>query len=268
MKSQLFKRNPYIIELLTPKQSVTDIDSALLSFQNKYNRIADHDCVISIPDNPMGILHFTALEVISYNNLHVNPDNIILHLNTFHRKVDLDQFLDSSYQLGIKYILCVSGDGSDKLPKLDPADLYVKSKTVTSIELLHYIKSKYGNYFTPGVAFNQYEPSEYELLKLRKKIDAGAEFIITQPVIKNNLNKMILSMYSIPVFPGAWMSKKIDLLYECVGLAKPENELQYDPVKNLQHIHEYYNNMIVYLSLVPYKKEWKKYLPYFLSTVH
>ena len=48
---------------------------------------------------------------------------------------------------------------------------------------MRYIAREHPGAFRCGVAFNPYEPQEAELEKMKRKIDAGAEFIITQPII-------------------------------------------------------------------------------------
>jgi len=127
---------------------------------------------------------FRQNEIISYLELAVDPENLLIHLNSFHRKIDLDEFLSTCSRLGVKYLLCVSGDGSPRLPRLEPADLAMNCNTVTSVELIKYIHAEYPGCFTIGAAFNHYDPLEDELDKLGRKRDAGAEFVITQPVLR------------------------------------------------------------------------------------
>ena len=123
MNREIFSNKPYLIEITTPKQSIADFESTLDRFKNRYLRVLDSDCVVAIPDNPLGNLHFTAIEIISYLELAVDPESLLIHLNSFHRKIDLDEFLSTCSDLGVKYLLCVSGDGSPRLPRLEPADL-------------------------------------------------------------------------------------------------------------------------------------------------
>jgi len=57
--------------------------------------------------------------------LEVRPEQVMIHLNTFHTKEDLHKILDTCKSLGIKYLLVISGDGSERLPKLRPSDIGV-----------------------------------------------------------------------------------------------------------------------------------------------
>jgi methylenetetrahydrofolate reductase (NADPH) len=251
----VFDRKPYLIELLTPRQSDQDFEARLEVFGQRYRRILDHGAVVSIPDNPLGNLHFTAMETVEFLGLPLDPERTLLHLNTFHRNVDLDAFLDAAHAAGLKHLLVVSGDGGPRLPKLEPEDLGSSANTVTSVELLEYIAHRHQGAFNCGVAFNQYEPAEHELGKLRRKIEAGARFIVTQPVIGADAAVSSLASFGLPVWAGAWMSKRVDLLVECVGLGQLDAS-SYDPTANLAILHEGFPSFGLYLALLPFKKDW------------
>jgi methylenetetrahydrofolate reductase (NADPH) len=251
----------YMIELLTPKQKDIDtIESKLATFAEHYQKIVSTGSMVSIPDNPLGNLHYTAMETLEYLDIPLDPQRTLLHLNTFHRKQDMDRFLRDASDKGLEYLLVISGDGGPRLPRLEPTQLGINAKTVTSVELLNYITREFPNKFVMGVAFNQYEPLQDELDKLDRKIDAGAKFITTQPVIGKDSSVEALSHYLIPINLGAWMSNNCDLLYECVGTEKP-GDLKYDPVENLKQLHKEYPDRSIYLSLLSFKSDWKKILP-------
>jgi len=250
-----FNGSPYIIELLTPRQSDQSVEEKLQEFSRRYARILQEDATVSICDNPLGNLHFTAMEVVSFLDLTFVPERTLLHLNSFHRKGDFDDFLRDAHDRGLKYLLVVSGDGGPRLPRLEPEQLGVPGKTVTSIEMLRYIEREHAGHFTCGVAFNQYEPREDETDKLRRKIDAGARFVITQPVIGREDSVAALEGLGIPVFVGAWMSKRIEPLCECVGVKKPEST-HYDPVENLTAVQGAYPAFGIYLAQLGFKREW------------
>ena len=251
----LFRDASYVIELLTPKQNDQDFEAKLEEFARRYRRILDHGAVVSICDNPLGNLHFTAMEVADFLELPLDGDRTLLHINSFHRKDDLDAFLTKARDRGIRHLLAVSGDGGPRLPKLEPSDLRLDAKVVTSVELLRYIERECPGSFTCGVAFNQYEPLEHEREKLKRKIDAGARFAITQPVVGAEAAVEDLRSEGIPVVVGAWMSKRIDPLCECVGVKKPENAV-YDPATNLARIHEVYAGWPIYLAQLGFKFDW------------
>jgi len=251
-------QSPNLIELLTPKQNLPDFETDLQIFSERFKKIIEHYAVVSIPDNPLGNLHFAAPEVLTYLSLPIDPERCLIHLNTFHRKNDLDDFLRQAKELRVKYLLCVSGDGSQRLTRLNPVDLGLNVETVTSVELLVYIRKMYGGDFICGAAFNQYEPPGHEIQKLKHKIDAGAQFIITQPVIGHDERVLNLKQHAIPVFAGAWMSKRIDLLKQCLGVEGENIPGDYDPLENLLILRETYSDYGLYYSLLGFKRDWNE----------
>jgi methylenetetrahydrofolate reductase (NADPH) len=251
----LLKDTPYIIELLTPKQSDESFEQKLEVFAERYRRILGHGAIVSICDNPLGNIHFTAMEVVGFLDLPLDPEHTLLHLNSFHRKIDFDAFLRGARERGLKYLLVVSGDGGPRLTRLEPSELGIDAKTVTSVELLGYIEREHPGVFTCGVAFNQYEQEETEREKLRRKMRAGARFVVTQPVMGADIRVTGLSGEGVPVFVGAWMSKRIDPLCECVGVKKLEHS-NYDPERNLVLIHGGFSAYGIYLSQLGFKRSW------------
>ena len=200
----VFKDSPYVIELLTPKQNDADFEARLPQFAERYRRIVYQGATVSICDNPLGNLHFTAMEVAGFLEIPFDPYRTLLHINSFHRKLDFDVFLQDAREAGIRHLLVVSGDGGPRLPRLEPSELGISAKTVTSVEILQYIDREHPGSFLCGVAFNQYEPEEHEREKLTRKLEAGAQFVITQPVVGADATVSALTAAGVPVFVGAW----------------------------------------------------------------
>ncbi len=243
------------VEILTPKQNSADLDGDLEKFADKYTKILEHGYIASITDNPMGHLSFQATEIIPELELPVNPEQLLIHLNTFHTKEALDEILTTAIDMGARYLLTISGDGSERLPKLSPESIGMSGKAVTSVELLQYIQREYPGKFICGVAFNPYEPQDHEMEKMRHKLDAGAQFVITQPVIeKHEAVDNLLQMTDVPVIIDAWMSKKLHLLSECVGYEIPE-DTPYDPIANLKALKANYPKSGQYLALLGMKTQ-------------
>ncbi|MCL2831922.1 MAG: methylenetetrahydrofolate reductase [Treponema sp.] len=251
------KNHVYHVEILPPKQDTEKLQADLQSFAEKFNRVMDSGFCACITDNAMGLLAFQGHEVIEHLKLRVLPEQVMLHLNTFHSKRDLDLMLRQSKVMGFKYFLIVSGDGSNRLPKLSAADLGIAgTAAITSVELLAYIHRQYPE-FVLGVAFNPYEPAEEEFAKLDRKLAAGASFIITQPIIEQNkIVTELLEKYSqIPVIVEAWMTKKLHLLSDVVGYKIPENA-EFDPLATLEKLHRWFPQCGVYLSLLGFKTQY------------
>ncbi len=252
---------PYLIELLSPKRSNDDqFDSLLDRFVERYLRIMDTGCGVSIPDNPMGQPRLGALESFDLRDLSVESEKVVMNLNTFHTKSELDGLLQKAVKVNLKYILIVRGDGGPLLPKLDPKSIGGSKSVATSIDLIRYINTEYSNQFITGAAFNPYNPMPFELNRMKQKIEAGARYAVTQPIIGKNENVDKLKDLNISVIVEAWMSKNIDLLFKSVGKKKDETAAKYDPVENLKALHEFYPQCCVYLSMLSFKQDWKEIL--------
>jgi methylenetetrahydrofolate reductase (NADPH) len=247
----------YHVEILPPKQDSEKLEADLRGFADKFNRVMDSGYCACITDNAMGLLAFQGHETIGHLGLRVLPEQVMLHLNTFHSKRDLDDLLAQCAEMGVKYLLVVSGDGSTRLPRLSPEDLGVTgAAAVTSVELLSYIRGHYPD-FVLGVAFNPYEPAEEEFDKLNRKLAAGASFVITQPIIERNaVVSELLEKYSdIPVIIEAWMSKKLYLLSDVVGYKIPE-DAEFSPLSALENLHRWFPHCGVYMSLLGFKTQY------------
>ena len=253
---------PYLIELLSPKRSAGDqIETHLDRFAEQYRRIIDVGCGVSIPDNPMGQPRLGALESFDLKDLSVDSDKVVMNLNTFHTKSELDGLLQKAAKANLKYILVVRGDGGPLLSKLDSKTIGGNKSVTTSIDLIRYINRQYPDQFITGAAFNPYKPMPFELNRMKQKIDAGAKYAVTQPVIGKDKNVDMLKDLNIAIVVEAWMSKNIDLLYRSVGKNKDEKAEKYDPVENLKALHTFYPECSVYLSMLSFKQDWREVLP-------
>jgi len=67
--------------------------------------------------------------------------------------------------------------------------------------------------------------------------------------------------YGLPIVIEAWMSKKLELLFRSVRKTGAEKSIEYDPVSNLQTLHEAYPDSCIYLSMLGFKKQWRPILP-------
>ena len=247
----------YHVEIIPPKQDSEKLEADLELFSSKFARVMNSGFTASITDNAMGLLAFQGHECIEELGLRANPEQVLIHLNTFHTKKNLDEILTGCLRLGIRSVLAISGDGSTRLPKLSPADVQcTDTMSVTSVELITYIRKNYPE-FTIGAAFNPYEPEKHEFDKLERKLAAGASFVITQPIIeKNPIIDRLLSEYpDLPVIIEAWMSKKLYLLSEVVGYPIPE-DAEYDPIATLGHLRSIYPQCGFYLSLLGFKTQY------------
>jgi methylenetetrahydrofolate reductase (NADPH) len=253
---------PYLVELLSPKRSTdVQIEDYLDRFAERYQRVIDAGCGITIPDNPMGQLRLGALESINLKSLSIDTEKFVMNLNTFHAKSELDGLLEKAVKANLKYILVVRGDGGPLLPKLDPKSIGGKLTVTTSIDLIQYINREYPDQFVTGAAFNPYNQMPFELNRMKQKIEAGAKYVVTQPILGKDENVDRLMDLNIDVVVEAWMSNNIDLLYKSVGKENDEKSSRYNPFENLKALHESYPECCVYLSMLSFKQDWQNILP-------
>ncbi len=252
----------YLIEILTPLRSDQEnVKENMGRFVGRYRRIMDSGCGVSIPDNPMGRPRYNALEAIDSCGLSIDPQRMVMNLNTFHTKNELDSVLNRATSMGVKYLLIIRGDGGPDLAKLNPQSIGGQKSIVTSIDLIRYINTVHADMFITGAAFNPYNPIDFETRRLQQKMAAGAKFIITQPVIGQDPHVDALQNVGIPIVIEAWMSKNIDLLYKSVRKRKDASSEVYDPAQNLKVLHDAYPHNCVYLSMLSFKQDWKHLLP-------
>ena len=252
----------YIVELLSPKRSdEKNMDGNLDRFAARYSRIIESGCGLSIPDNPMGQPRMGALESIESRKLFLHPEKVVVNLNTFHTKREMDGLLERAASAGLKYILVVRGDGGPLLPKLDPKSIHGRFSVATSIDLIRYINDTYPDQFVTGAAFNPFKPMPFEIDRLKQKLSAGAKFVVTQPIVGENENVSQIEKLGIPLVVEAWMSKNIDLFYKSVGKEKDERAKPFDPAENLKTLHQFYPESCVYLSMLGFKQNWQDILP-------
>lgn len=101
----------------------------------------------------------------------------------------------------------------------------------------------------------------FELNRMKQKIDAGAKYAVTQPVIGKDKSVDMLKDLNITIVVEAWMSNNIDLLYRSVGKKKDGKAEKYNPIENLKALHEFYPQCSVYLSMLSFNQDWQEILP-------
>ncbi len=245
-----------IVEALTPRMDAEDLDAVLDRYAMRHALVQNSKFILSVPDNPMGHPRFKVMEVVKEMGLTIDPECFLLHINTFHTKEDMDDILAQADAMKVRYLLVVTGDGSERLAKLDPASIGADTQSATSVELLRYIHNAYPGRFRTGAAFNPYEPQDHEMEKIARKIDAGAEYIITQPIIGRSEPAEKLATFGLPVTVGAWMSKRIDLLSECIGYELAPAD-RFDPMASLAELLGIYPDYGIYVSMLNFKRQWE-----------
>lgn len=258
-----------IIEMTPPRRDAQNMNAALQRFSERFTRVMTSGFVASVSDNVMGVPHVQPLEIIQSLKLTPFRDQVIVHLNTFHTGEEVDRTLQICQNMGITNLLCLTGDGSELLPKLQPEEINAaETQEVTSVELIRYIKTSCPN-FSCGTAFNPYVPLEKELKKMERKLAAGADFVITQPVLgKNeNLDRLMERYPDLPVVVECWFSKNLDLLSDLIG-EKPKDGDAYDGFETLLELRKAYPNSGNCMSMINFKTAYSQVEQYWNEKRH
>ncbi|WPM32538.1 methylenetetrahydrofolate reductase [NAD(P)H] [Hydrogenobacter sp. T-2] len=134
---------------------------------------------------------------------------VMAHLTCIaHTKEDLYDILKGYAQIGIENILALRGDLPANMPDFKPPEGACKH----SSELVRFIRENFGNTFSIGVAsYPEGHPEspnmEWEIRYFKQKVEAGADFSITQMFFDNSYFYRFLELcqrahINIPIIPG------------------------------------------------------------------
>lgn len=157
---------------ILPKKDINPLISELseLKKQNLFD-------VISVVDSPRGIAHTSSLAV-SYL-LEREGIEALMHVSCANKnRIEINSQVLGALASGIRNILFVTGDHSF-LGGNPEAKVVYDIDSVQGISSAREISDKL---FIGGVANPLAEPIELQVMGAERKIYAGAEFIITQPV--------------------------------------------------------------------------------------
>ncbi|XP_013792561.2 methylenetetrahydrofolate reductase-like [Limulus polyphemus] len=140
-------------------------------------------------------------------------------------KEEIDVYLRKARDLGIKNILALRGD-----PPINEDWVPPSKEFSYASDLVRYIRETFGNYFVIGVAgYPTGHPDamsyDDDLRHLKEKVDAGADFIITQMFF--NAQTFISFVcdcrrigIDVPIIPGILPIQSFDSLRHIVKLSK------------------------------------------------
>ncbi len=199
------------VELLPPHtvSVAKEIEKAREMFYNGID-------VINIPDGPRASARMSALSLAVQIQRGVGIETVLHFVCRDRNVIGMQSDLLGAYALGVKNILAITGDP----PKLGNYPDATGVFDVDSIGLVNILRrlnmgydiagNPYGDRtgFFIGVGANPGALNlEEELKRLDWKIDAGAEFIVTQPVFSLDVFESFIKRvehYKIPVIAGLW----------------------------------------------------------------
>jgi methylenetetrahydrofolate reductase (NADPH) len=132
--------------------------------------------------------------------------DVMMHLTCIgSSKTEIEDVVNVLKTTGIRNVLALRGDSPENLPSGE-----IKNDFRYAFELVEYLKESNG--FSIGVAGypegHLEAPSmDQDIIYLKKKVDAGAEFIITQLFFDNRyffdfVEKTIAAGINVPIIPG------------------------------------------------------------------
>ena len=149
---------------------------------------------------------------------------VLAHLTCVHAtRNDIAAILDALLQENVENILALRGDppeGKKIFTKTEGGFAYAN-------ELVEFIRARY--YFSIGVAGYPEKHSEapslhVDLMNLKRKVDAGADFIITQLFFNNDAfyafrDRALAMQINIPIIPGIFPILNYNQLTRIVSLS-------------------------------------------------
>jgi methylenetetrahydrofolate reductase (NADPH) len=177
--------------------------------------------------NPGGDCETSSLTIASAA-LNYSGLDTILHLTSSQSSIDdIRCHLQKAKDAGIKNILALRGDREEH---------HTESSALSGFnfatDLVAHIRKEHGDHFVIGVAgypTGHPEATSYEedLLHLKEKVDAGADFIITQLFFKTEVYVKFVEDcrrlgIRVPIIPGVMPIQSYDSLRHIVKLSKLE----------------------------------------------
>lgn len=225
------------VELLSPHGVSADIE---LEKARELNYFGID--VINIPDGPRASARMSALALAVLIQRRIGIETVLHYVCRDRNVIGIQSDLLGAYALGIKNILAITGD-PPKLGNYPDATAVFDVDSIGLVNILNRLNNgldiagnEIGNPtgFYIGVGANPGALNlDKELNRLYWKIDAGAEYIITQPVFDINLFENFVSKishYHLPIIAGLWPLSSIRnaefMNNEVPGCYVPENILK------------------------------------------
>ena len=246
---------------------VLDMVESLKKFNPPFIDVTSHASTVSLNKDGKKIKKKKRPGTISICGIIQNRFNIdtVAHLacNGFTKEETEDALIELGF-LGIENILAISGDGN-------PKEVLNDGKTINanSLDLVHQINDlKNGKYLTDisnsspiemctGIGVypeNHFYSNNFEkeISLIKQKIDAGAEYAVTQMFFDNQkyfdfVKKCREKGIKIPIIPGIKILDKprqIDNLEKIFHISLPD-DLKNEARKNIEHIEEIGTNWAI-----------------------
>lgn len=225
------------VELLPPK----GLDTEKLLERSAQCKLAGVDA-INIPDGPRASARMSALAAACLIEQKVGIETVLHYACRDRNILGIQSDLIGAAGLGLRNILCITGDP----PKLGPYPTATAVFDIDAIGLVNMasrLNSGFdlggtsigrGTGFSIGVGANPMAPDlRKEFERFRYKVEAGAQWAITQPVFDSESLLRFLdfsSQFSIPIIAGIWPLMSLRnaefMANEVPGVYVPEDVLE------------------------------------------
>jgi methionine synthase / methylenetetrahydrofolate reductase(NADPH) len=214
-----------IVELLPPKKADTEklIDTAAMLKSSGAR-------VLSFPDNPLAQVRMNPVIAAGIVKKTTGLETIFHYTCRDRNMIGLQSDILGAYALGLRYVLAVTGDPAS-MGNNPGASSVFDMDSVRLVKLIDNMRKSLGLDMRIGVAFNANADNiKGQIQRLKRKIDAGAEFALTQPVFdmeKVNIWTDEIKGLNIPVYLGILPlvnKKNAEYLHnEVPGIKIPDN---------------------------------------------
>ena len=207
---QNVKKRPTIIVELDPPRDL-EHDNILRGASELKRAGID---ALTMADSSLGITRMSNM-ALGYLAKQKNGLSIITHLSCRDRNlIGLQSELMGLYALGMDTVLALTGDpakfgdqpGATSVYDLNSFNLIAMIKKMNQGVAFSGRTMKQGSRFTIGVAFNpNVDRIETQVSRLRKKVQLGADFVMTQPIFDWRKARAVYDAtreFDIPIFVG------------------------------------------------------------------
>lgn len=189
-----------IAELLPPKNAGTEklLDTAVAL------KSAGAE-VLSFPENPLAQVRMSSIAAAGVVKKTLGLEAIFHYTCRDRNLIGLQSDLLGSYALGLRYVLAVTGDPASMGGDPQASSVF-DVDSIKLVTLIENMKKAMGLDIRAGVAFNpNFDDMSGQLRRLKRKIEAGAEFVMTQPVFDPGKAAEVCSAVrdlKVPVYLG------------------------------------------------------------------
>lgn len=189
-----------IVELLPPRDADTEklIDVAAM-LKGSGAR------VLSFPENPLAQVRMSSIAAAGLIKRTTGLETIFHYTCRDRNLIGLQSDLLGAYAHGLRYVLAVTGDAVSLGNNPEASPVY-DLDSIKLVNLINNMRKSLHLDMHIGVAFNpNHTDISGQVRRLRRKVEAGAEFVMTQPVF--DADKVLemcdaISDLSIPVYLG------------------------------------------------------------------